>query len=389
MKKIKAPDRYRILVVIRWPIGGLRTFLCYVHKHFNPSLYCYTILLPEQSEQKSLEEGLNYLNPTYIKLPSHPSHIVFIKELLKIIRSEKFDLIYSHGFTAGIYSALPARLWRTPHILTLHELLYKEDFIGIKGILKLKMLSVLLSNLNVIHLVSENAKYNLLQFLPHLKNKRTKLIPILSGIEISKYRNGVVKRDLHNELNLQKDTFLIGFLGRFMPVKGFKYLVDALEYLLEHADEIEKKPIIVTFGWGAYIREEMEAVRKKKLDKHVFSLPFTPDVASALKGLDVAVMPSLCEACGLLAMEVMVTGIPLIGTDCSGLREVLKYTPAVMVPAGDGVTLGKALIREIKTPSQSEAQAFRDKAARRFDVKKQAMELEKVIQELLHDQAPE
>ena len=39
-------------------------------------------------------------------------------------------------------------------------------------------------------------------------------------------------------------------------------------------------------------------------------LPFVTNIASTLKGLDVVVMPSLWEACPLLAMETLVAGIP-------------------------------------------------------------------------------
>ena len=98
-----------------------------------------------------------------------------------------------------------------------------------------------------------------------------------------------------------------------------------------------------------------------------------------LKGLDVVAMPSLWEACGLLAMEAMVAGVPLVGTDCVGLREVLRNTPAHVVPAKDSLALSEALMMEMRNPTTSRAREFAIEAAARFQVKNRAAEIEKLM----------
>lgn len=384
-------DKHHILLVVRWPIGGIRSFLRYVYKHFDSSRYRFTLLMPEDPERKPPDQPSEHqavlhdlagLDLSYVTLPPRHSPLDFVKRLLSILRSQKIDLIHSHGWTAGVYATLPALLLRIPHVLTLHELLYPDEFKGWTGAAKLKVLSGLLSRVNVIHFVSYEARNNTLRFLPGLKNGKAKLVSILNGVDIPEYW-GDAKRDLRAELKLSENTFLIGFLGRFMPVKGFKYLIDALQDLIRGSAGLGRKPVVVTFGWGGFIREEMEEVRKRGLEKSVLSLPFTPNVASALRSLDVIVMPSLSESCGLLAMEAMVAGAPVIGTDCPGLKEVLEGTPAVMVPMRNGTALAEALSSEIKNSSRSKVKAFREEAARRFDVKKQAAELEKIMLELV------
>jgi glycosyltransferase involved in cell wall biosynthesis len=187
---------------------------------------------------------------------------------------------------------------------------------------------------------------------------------------------------LRQELGLPSDGFLIGFLGRFMSQKGFRYLVDALAAMVQ-TKGLPRRSILLTFGDDGFIREEREAVTKRGLRKVVHFLPFVPDIASTLKGLDVVVMPSLWEACPLLPMEAMVAGVPVIGTNCIGLREVLQDTPAKVVPTRDGVALAEALIHEMKDPTTSAARAFVAEAADRFEVKRQVVELEKLMLSLL------
>lgn len=112
-------------------------------------------------------------------------------------------------------------------------------------------------------------------------------------------------------------------------------------------------------------------------------MPYVADVASTLKGLDVVVIPSLWEACPLLPMEVMVAGIPLIGTNCIGLREVLIDTPSIIVPARDSLALSKALLEEMINSSAVKFKEFAPVAATRFEVKERATELEKLMLKFL------
>jgi glycosyltransferase involved in cell wall biosynthesis len=167
-----------------------------------------------------------------------------------------------------------------------------------------------------------------------------------------------------------------------MSQKGFKYLVEALAVIAGDKN-LPKRAVILAFGEDGFIREEREAVRARGLTDAVYFLPFVSDIAPTLKGLDVVAMPSLWEACGLLAMEAMVAGVPLIGTNCIGLREVLRDTPARVVPASDGVALSRALITEMENPTTAEARKFAVEAASRFRVKERAAAIEKLMLEFL------
>lgn len=373
-------DKNRILLVIRWPVGGIRTFIRYVYNNFDRSEYSITILAPDIPEIKVLQEDLKDFDVYLIPFKNDLSTMGLIKLITKKIMFGHFDLIHSQGFTAAICTALPARLSGTKHIMTSHDVLLSKQFTGLKGFLKKKVLSLLLPMIDIIHSVGNDAQDNLFEFVPSLKKRAQKCVVILNGIETQRFI-GTEKRDFRKELNLTDDTFLIGFLGRFMSQKGFIYLVEALELLIKK--ELHRRPVILTFGDGGFIREEMRNIIEKGIEKFFIFLPFEANIASVLKGLDVIVIPSLWEAYPLLPMEAMVAGVPVIGTDCIGLREALIGTPARMVKTGDANDLAKAILEEMNNPSKVKAEAFREEAAIRFDVRKQAFHLEKVIQSLL------
>lgn len=375
--------KYKILLVVRHPIGGIRTFLRYVYRTFDSARYSFTLISPDIPEIRVLLEDLNELDLQYTPTGRNISNRTLVQVVTKVLRNGKFDLVHSHGFTSAACSIVGAGLTRTPHILTCHDVFTDGQFVGVKGGLKRIALALMLATANGIHCVSYDARDNLLRYLKMRRLFKNNVIVIPNGIDVERFRNPE-HRDLRQELGLPENSFLIGFFGRFMSQKGFRYLVDALEQIMKNNQGLPKQPIVLSFSQAdGFIREEMENVRNRGLAGAVYFLPFVADVASTLKGLDVVAMPSLWEAGPLLAMEAMVAGVPVIGTNCTGLREVLQNTPAKVVPPKDSLALTEALIAEMKDPTTVKVREFAKAAAARFDVRGRAAEIEKLMLKFL------
>lgn len=377
-----AATPFKVLLVVRHPVGGIRTFFRYVYRHFSPAKYRFTLIAPECAEARMLLDDLDTLRLSFIPLASGAGDRDFARAVTRSIRSGQFDLIHSHGFTSGVASVVGSLLTRTPHLLTCHDVFTDNQFVGLNGLARKTVLGLALATIDRIHCVSDDARMNLLDYLGHLRAVQQRIRTIRNGIEVERFLN-VERRDLRSEYHLGDDTFLIGFLGRFMSQKGFRYLVDALSEIRKRSD-LPKRPIVLTFGGQAgYYREEMAQIERRGLQDSVFFLPFMSNVASTMKGLDVVAMPSLWESCGLVAMEAMVAGIPVIGSNCVGLREVLSDTPARIVPPRDSTALADALVAEMIVPSTQYAREFVPVAASRFAVDEQAAGLERLMLELL------
>ena len=106
-----------------------------------------------------------------------------------------------------------------------------------------------------------------------------------------------------------------------------------------------------------------------------------PAGVSASEG-QVLVVPSLWEASSLVSMEAMAAGVAVLGSDCPGLREVLRGTPARTVPAGDAAALARALRGAIVAPWTAEARAYAPAARARFDNAHSARRLTALYDEL-------
>jgi glycosyltransferase involved in cell wall biosynthesis len=370
----------KVLLVVRWPVGGIRTFIRYVYRKFDPERWRFTIIAPDLPEMRVLMDDLSVIDVRYIPIEENPSPALFALKVAKELMWGGYNLVHSHGFTSGVCTTLSARLSRTTHLMTSHDVINENQFVGTKGKLMKQGMGRLLNLIDTIHSVSHDAENNLLLHFPSITSRNGRCVVIPNGIEIERFHNGI-PRDLRGELGLDEKTFLVGFFGRFMSQKGFRYLVDAIE-LLRHATNVPKRPVVLTFGDGGFVREERQAIQERGLEKYFRYMPFEPNVAGVIKGLDVVAIPSLWEACPLLPMEVLSCGTPLIASDCIGLREVLRGTPSKIVPKADPIALADALAKEIRMGSKEIFKAYRFDALNRYDVNRTHLEIENLYARL-------
>ena len=108
-------------------------------------------------------------------------------------------------------------------------------------------------------------------------------------------------------------------------------------------------------------------------------------MAAAIRGVDVVVMPSRGEACPLLPMEVMVSGRPLIASNCIGMNEVTAGSPALVFDVGSVEGLLEQLVQFESKQAEiaSKFDSYRAVAAERFDVSHTASKLGQLFERVV------
>ena len=351
-----------ILLPIKWPVGGIRTYLKYVLKHDLLSSNHYTIIAPWMVETEHLLDSLSSLNIRYRKCTASPAS--FLSALTQEPIQNHYHLIHSHGFTAGLFSIPGSVLTRTPHLLTSHDVLDPKHFDGLKGKFTRQALALLFHQVSSFNAISQDAKANLKHFYPAIPDD--KIDVILNGINTRQFADTEV-RPIRNELNLDNQRFIIGFLGRFMAQKGFRYLIEAIEQIKVHHPDVNP-PLVVAVGAGGYLEQDSQWIAEKGLSDSFRFLPFTENIAPTLRAMDVVAMPSLWECCPLLPMECLLTGTPVIGSDCIGMREILNNSPATIIPSKNSSALSKAILTHMKQDQRPAYQDYIPVAQQRFDV---------------------
>src|SRR5690606_26381184 len=98
--------------------------------------YELTLIAPDLNLASFLKDYLPENRIRFIKTEDNNKSIV--SEVKKALTSGRYDLIHSHGFSAGALTVIATLLKRScPHIMTAHDVYRDELFAGIKGRLKL------------------------------------------------------------------------------------------------------------------------------------------------------------------------------------------------------------------------------------------------------------
>lgn len=353
----------RLVLVVRHPGGGIKTFFRYIYTH----------AAFRGTEIKLISAGGDlgsYLAP---RLPSDRSlEVVEVQPRLggiaravrRALRDHTVQLLHSHGFTAGVASELGRLGRRTPHLMTAHDVFLPSQFTGWGGQLKRWGLEHVFRRIDAIHAVSQDGAANIREFMPRVPNQRVH--PILHGVDVDRFARAEPEF-VRQRYGLGSDARLIGFFGRFMAQKGFRTLVDAIAMLREQ-QRLPSQTYVMTFGWGGFIREDYAYLHALGLGDVFIQAPYADSPETAVAAMDTIAMPSRWEACGLLAMETLAAGVPLVATDCIGLREVLTGTPAEAVKPGDHGALAEALLSTLSEASRERFRAYAPQARERFAI---------------------
>lgn len=367
----------KVFLIVRWPVGGIRTYLNYVFANWESPEVELHVLTPDIPEVDVLKEQMRSINCVWYKTKSRdPGLKEFISSVNGVLRECKFDLIHAHGFTSGLAIGWRLPFLHCPSIITSHDVLSGKQFLGIKGKFQKVIMAISLNRFSVVHSVSNDAETNLKKNIPFISEK--KCCVISNGIDVDHFLNAPTLL-LKDTLNLSSDIALIGFFGRFMSQKGFRYFREAMERL---ESKFPGKYKAVCFGSGGYIREEKAYLEERKLTHLFIFHDLVPDTAPHIKGCDIVVVPSLWEACPLVPMEVLSSGIPLVATSCIGLREVCLNTPAVMVKPASAAALEAGII-EAQSRGREQFSAFVKVAKSRYSIDDTRKELQKLYARLV------
>ena len=377
----------RILIPIRHPIGGIRTYLRYTYGQFNSKNYDVVIVYPQEYENEKdvnrISADLRNLGPSVVVTKNkYPLFSLFLT-ILRLLINDDFDIIHSQGSTCGIIVSAINMLFRKPHIITFHETFDELSTFGKLSFFKRKIISFLFSRADFLNVVSNDAESNLLKVFPDLVKRSQQIIIIPNGIDTEYFLEELkVEKSIFEIKGIEKNTFVLGYLGRYMPEKGFLILADAID-ILDKNNRGSKNLRVLALGWGAFIREYQAYIREKGLADYFVFIEFQSDVRWILRQVNLLAVPSMREAFGLVAIEGLVCGTPIVASDCIGLREVLKGTPARMIKAGDSQDLAEKIseIKEDYLIVKREFVEFVPKAVKMFDSKESAAKLDRLIRQ--------
>jgi glycogen(starch) synthase len=145
---------------------------------------------------------------------------------------------------------------------------------------------------------------------------------------------------------------LVLLVGRLVYEKGFQVALDALPAVLAAVPGTR----FAVAGSGPYEAELRERAAALGLTAHGAFLGWTGDAAlrDLYAAADVCAVPSLYEPFGLVALEAMAAGCPVVAADTGGLREVVPDGTGLRTRPGDPAGLARALVELLTDPGRAQ-----------------------------------
>lgn len=169
--------------------------------------------------------------------------------------------------------------------------------------------------------------------------RRATVIP--NGIDIEQWRNQPDPASARAELELERDAFVVGTLGRLHEQKGHRYLLEAARAVLSQMPNA----VFLMAGYGP-LREALEArADELGIGSSVRFLGYRTDVPRILAALDVFALPSLWEGMSNAILEAMAASKPVVATAVDGNVEQVRHVETgLLVPPGDAKALARAIL---------------------------------------------
>ena len=169
-------------------------------------------------------------------------------------------------------------------------------------------------------IVNSNYMKNELQRLFGLPYEKINVVP--NGVNLTLF-NGIERDyDFRRRFAMDNEKIIL-FIGRLVYEKGIQTLIAAMPKIL--ANYHDSKLIIA--GKGGMINELRAQVNSLGLGNKVYFTGYlgSKDVQKMYKCADVAVFPSTYEPFGIVALEGMLSGTPVVTSDIGGLNEIVEH----------------------------------------------------------------
>ncbi len=244
-----------------------------------------------------------------------------------------YGLVHGHYYLSGWAGAVLAQCWQVPHVQSFHTLARVKnsalpDATSHESVRRIDMEAKVMSSVDRIVATSVNDKQDIIRHYA-VSPQRISVIP--PGLDLSLF-HPMDRQAAKQQLGLQGKRVLL-FVGRMDRIKGVETLLRAAALLLQSDPALRLRVLIV--GGNGYARviddatqellrlrgivQELGLQRVIKFvgPKEQHELPVHYAAA------DVCVVPSYAESFGMVAVEAMACGTPVVASRVGGLGSTI------------------------------------------------------------------
>lgn len=308
----------------------------------------------------------------------HDRRILFTPLLHLYQRRFNFDVWHVHALYSAGYAIAPfLRRTNQPALLTCHG----ADIQTLPAInygQRLKphvegVIRPILPHFQRIIAISNSMRETLLTF--GAKSQQIAIVP--NGVDAVRISENHTERAItRQQQGWSSTTQIILTVGRNHPKKGYHLIPEIVSQIAKQRDDFlwvvigrnvtKLQPEVERLGIGKWLRLH-EEIGLKQAKQQTFTLP-TTDLIALYQAADIFAFPSLIESFGVVLLEAMAAGLPVVTTDVPGCRDVVSNGESGLLANGNDapafaeklvqLLADRALQQRLKAAGQREARRY-------------------------------
>ncbi len=366
---MKAKEKpMRIAQIIgKWVGGGVEAVVMNYYRHINREKIQFDFICDDDSTNIPYEE-IEKLGGRVILIPPYQKVFKYQKELIRILKENKYKIVHSHINTLSVFPLRAAKKAGIPmRIAHSHSTTNKAEWK--KDLMKQVLRPFSKMYATKYFCCSELAG----RWLFGDKEYDNKNVFLLNNaIDLSKYTyNEKTRKNKRKELGIKEEQIVIGHIGRYVAQKNHTFLID----IFNEIHKINEKAVLLLAGQGPLMEEAEEKVKELGLSDSVHFLGQRNDANELYQAFDVFLLPSLYEGLPVVGVEAQAAGLLCILSDDMTKETKVLETTKFLSLSSSAEEWAKILLDSYKNFKRTDT--TEEITRNNFNIEKEASNLEK------------
>ncbi len=279
-----------------------------------------------------------------------PAHLETVFERIERYRLDQdviYDVIHSHYWLSAVVGALARVCWGCPHLTMFHTLGAVKNSVGTdehESMVRISHERWLAKVADGIVVPTSGERQNL---LCHYHPRSEKIHTIGCGVNLELFQP-MDRWAARRKLGIASNALTALYVGRFAPVKGIDTLLGAVARLKQRLPELH---LVIVGGDGPTAestRTLNDLARNRQISEHVtFTGRIDQEMLPAyLSAADFLALPSHYESFGLVLLEALACGTPVVATPVGAAPDIIQEgINGILAPCPDEVAIARAITR--------------------------------------------
>jgi glycosyltransferase involved in cell wall biosynthesis len=320
-------------IIARLNIGGPAIHVALLTQGLDPTRFESTLITgevsPEEGDMSYLFDGFDkkpIMIPELQREPNLENDLKSLFRVLRILSEEKPDIVHTHTAKAGAIGRIAVLLHNLIHdrnvrvLHTFHGHVFRGYFGKMKSLFFMWVERLLAKVADVVVAISESQKSELVSKYHIGPASKFRIVEL--GFDLDRFFSiEPLKGEFRKSMGLDRDTILVGIIGRLVPIKNHKMFLKSAKLFLGNNPGVPVKFLIIGDG---ELRKELETFSQQQgLSGYVRFCGWHRDLPKVYADLDILCLTSINEGTPVSIIEAMASSVPVISTDAGGVRDLL------------------------------------------------------------------